>query len=78
MSRFPPDAFELPFFRRGARGTFAYVSGFKVAKHNKGDSAGKKKERPAIRVIPKSRFRFIETTAELVNVLFDLPLRHHP
>lgn len=43
---------------------------FKVAKHNKGNSAGEKKERPAIRVVPKSRFRAIATTEELVDVLF--------
>lgn len=46
------------------------VSGFKVAKHNKGDATGRKKERPAIRVIAKSRFQLIETTSELVRVLF--------
>lgn len=46
------------------------VSGFKVAKHNKGDATGRKKERPAIRVIPKSRFELVETTSELVRVLF--------
>lgn len=46
------------------------VSGFKIAKHNKGDATGKKKERPAIRVIPKRRFQLIETTSELVSVLF--------
>jgi hypothetical protein len=46
------------------------LSGFKVAKHNKGNASGVKKERPAIRVIPKSRFRLIDTTAELVSVLF--------
>lgn len=46
------------------------VSGFKVAKHNKGDATGRKKERPAMRVIAKSRFQLIETTSELVRVLF--------
>lgn len=46
---------------------------FKVAKHNKGDATGKKKERPAIRVIPKSRFQTVETTTELVELLDRLP-----
>lgn len=46
------------------------LSPFKVAKHTKGNSAGEKKERPAIRVVPKSRFRAIGTTEELVRVLF--------
>lgn len=45
---------------------------FKLAKHSKGDAFGEKKERPAIRVIPKSSFRVIETTSELVGVLFGL------
>jgi len=46
------------------------LAGFKVAKHTKGNSAGEKKERPAIRVVPKSRFQAIGTTEELVGVLF--------
>lgn len=58
------------FFGGAAGEPLPDLSGFKVAKHNKGDATGKKKERPAIRVIPKSRFRIIETTAELVSVLF--------
>ncbi len=45
---------------------------FKVAKHTKGDASGTKKERPAIRVVPKSQFREIETTGELVKVLFGI------
>lgn len=48
------------------------LSEYKVAKHNKGDATGKKKERPAIRVIPKGHFRVIETTEELVRALFGL------
>ena len=46
------------------------LADFKVAKHTKGNAAGEKKERPAIRVVPKSRFRAIGTTEELVGVLF--------
>ena len=48
------------------------LADFKVAKHTKGNSAGEKKERPAIRVIPKSKFRAIESTRELVQVLFGI------
>lgn len=58
------------FFGGAAGEPLPDLSGFKVARHNKGDATGKKKERPAIRLIPKSRFRVIETTAELVSVLF--------
>ena len=43
---------------------------FKTAKHTKGDSSGTKNARPAIRVIPKGAFRVVETTADLVGVLF--------
>lgn len=46
------------------------LAGFKVAKHTKGNSAGEKKERPAIRVVPKSEFQAIGTTEELVAALF--------
>ena len=58
------------FFGGAAGERLPSLAEFKVAKHNKGDSTGKKKERPAIRVIPKSRFQGIETTSELVDVLF--------
>jgi hypothetical protein len=44
--------------------------GFKVAKHTKGNSADEKKERPAIRVVPKSKFQAVATTEELVVALF--------
>ncbi|MCF7675643.1 MAG: hypothetical protein K9M97_09885 [Akkermansiaceae bacterium] len=45
---------------------------FNVAKHSKGDASGTKKERPAIRVVPKARFRSVETTRELVTELFGI------
>jgi hypothetical protein len=48
------------------------LEGFKVAKHTKGNSKGEKLERTAIRVVPKSRFRQVPTTAELVKALFNL------
>ncbi|HSI34924.1 MAG: hypothetical protein ACAI43_24220 [Phycisphaerae bacterium] len=46
------------------------LGGFKVAKHAKGNAQGKKSERPNVRVVPKSAFRRVETTAELVALLF--------
>lgn len=50
------------------------LSGFKTARHTKGDSTGKKLERPAIRVVPKGRFTKLEDIAEVVEHLFG-PLR---
>lgn len=46
------------------------LEGFSIAKHNKGDAAGTKKERPNIRVVPKSKFLTVTTTRELVERLF--------
>ena len=46
------------------------LEALKVAKHTKGNATGEKKERPAIRVVPKNWFRAIGTTEELVGVLF--------
>jgi len=54
------------------------LDGFKVATHTKGNAQGVKKERPAIRVVPKSRFTEIETTRELVRKLFGLQERADP
>lgn len=48
------------------------MSAFKVATHTKGDAAGKKNERPAIRVVPKGKFQAVETTGELVAALFGI------
>jgi len=45
---------------------------FKTAKHTKANAQGVKKERAAIRVVPKSRFTEIATTKELVRKLFGL------
>jgi hypothetical protein len=58
------------FFGGAAGERLPSLAEYKIAKHNKGDSTGKKKERSAIRVIPKSQFRVIETTSDLVDVLF--------
>ncbi len=54
--QFCEDTFELgPFlwFGNSPGRQLPDLTDFKVARHTKGDSAGKKKERPAIRVIPK-------------------------
>lgn len=48
------------------------LDGFKVGKHSKGDSTGLKKERPSIRLVPKSRYEKIPTTQLLVAKLFGL------
>jgi hypothetical protein len=44
----------------------------KVGKHTKGNKDGVKAERPSIRVIPKTEFKRIDTTTELVARLFNL------
>lgn len=54
------------------------LEGFKVATHTKGNAEGVKKERAAIRVIPKAKFTPIATTRELVAVLFGLHGRANP
>ncbi len=48
------------------------LEGFKVGKHSKGDATGKKNERPAIRLIPKTRFTKIDTITGLIERLFGL------
>ena len=48
------------------------LDGFRIGRHTKGDATGKKSERPAIRLVPKSRFVRIESTRELVQELFGL------
>ena len=60
------------FFGSTAGTPLPSLTQLKVAKHTKGDASGKKKERPAIRIIPKGKFRTIETTTELVTELFGL------
>jgi hypothetical protein len=60
-------------FFGGAPGeTLPSLDSFPIAKHTKGDSTGKKNARPAIRLVPKSRFAKIATVRELVATLFDL------
>ena len=51
------------------------ISGLKVARHTKADSTGYKKERPGLRVVPKSKFRAIPSTTELLEQLFGSRLK---
>ncbi len=46
---------------------------FKVARHTKADAQGVKARRPSIRVVPKGRFRPLNTTAALSDWLFGPP-----
>ena len=66
------------FFGGESRMPLPSLEGFKVATHTKGNAEGVKKERAAIRVIPKAKFTPIATTRELVAVLFGLHLRANP
>ena len=71
--RFDPSTLELgPFlFFGGLPGEpLPDLSGFRVAKHTKGNSEGVKAERPAIRTVPKGRFRQYETSVEVYEALF--------
>lgn len=43
---------------------------FGVARHTKGDKTGYKAERPMIRVVPKGKFRKLETIEEVAERLF--------
>ena len=65
---------DLSFLRFGSEAGLPppSLNGFKVAKHSKGDAKGVKKERRAIREIPKSAFTSVPTTTELVEWLFGL------
>lgn len=60
------------FFGNAAGKPLPSLQGFATAKHTKGDREGVKKERPAIRVIPKDRFRSFENTRALLAPLFGL------
>ena len=61
------------FFGNGAGEGLPSLDTFKIAKHTKGDRTGKRLERPNIRIIPKSQFRPVATTGELVRLLFEIP-----
>lgn len=70
---FDQDTLELgPFYFFGSTPgeKLPDLSGFKIAKHTKGDQDGYKAERPNIRVIPKGRFKKINSVGEVYDVLF--------
>lgn len=46
------------------------ITGFKKAKHTKGDSTGRKATRPNIRILPKREFTEIKSIKKLVAQLF--------
>lgn len=46
------------------------LEGYSVGRHTKADSTGLKKERPAIRVVPKGAFEELDDTSALVRALF--------
>jgi hypothetical protein len=60
------------FFGHGPGEPLPSLEPFPVAKHTKADSTGFKKERPAIRQIPKREFEEIGTITELLGRLFGL------
>lgn len=60
------------FFGGSAGERLPALDGFKVGKHSKGDSTGKKNERPSIRLVPKSRFTRVKGVQELIELLFGL------
>ena len=48
--------------------------GLRTARHTKGDSTGKKRERPEHRVVPKGKFKKLNDITEVVKHLFDSTL----
>jgi hypothetical protein len=48
------------------------LEAFKIAKHAKANAQGRKLQRDNIRVVPRTKFVFIQTTRELLERLFDL------
>lgn len=60
------------FFGSVPGGRLPSLRGFKVAKHTKGDAKGVKKERPAIRLVPKREFGEAMEIRDLLGKLFGL------
>ena len=48
------------------------IGSFKPAKHTKGDSEGKKAERPNLRLIPINKFTKLKTFDDVLKMLFDI------
>ncbi|BAO29682.1 hypothetical protein [Sulfuritalea hydrogenivorans] len=77
--RFDPVSMSIgPYRWHGARPGTALTerskpSDFKIAKHAKGNSKGVKTERKNIRVINSGKFDKLDSIAELVEHLFNIP-----
>jgi hypothetical protein len=73
---FKPETMELgPFFWFGGLPgqPLPDIVGFKVGKHTKGDSKGRKSARPNIRLVPKGRFDRVDSVEGIVDRLFGEP-----
>ena len=71
--QFDPGSLALgPFFWLGGRPgqRLPSLDRFKVARHTKGNAAGVKHERKALRVVPKSAFERLESIDQLISRLF--------
>lgn len=51
------------------------ISNFKVGRHSKGDSKGRKAERPMVRVVPKGKFKKLEAISQVADELFGMETR---
>lgn len=60
------------FFGAGPGESLPDISGYRVGKHTKGNAQGVKAERPEIRLVPRSAFREVGSTTELLGILFGL------
>lgn len=65
------------FFGGGPSEPFPDLAGFKVAKQTKSNMQGVKMPRPAIRVVPRSKFIEVTSTTDLLTRLFG-PSRSAP
>ena len=71
---FDPSTLSLgPFLWFGSRPghPLSDIEGFKVTKHTKGDSTGRKADRPGHREVRKSRFESLASIDELIDRLFE-------
>lgn len=53
------------------------LAGFKTARHTKGDQDGYKAERPNLRVIPKGKFKAMNSVREVYQALFGVPVHNN-
>jgi hypothetical protein len=66
------------FFGNGPGEPLPNVENFPLATHAKGDSTGKKNQRPEIRKVKASLFREVSSTRELIKTLFGLAAPSNP